>query len=160
MRITRWGEYGILCCLYLAQRFPEAGAVGAAEIASTQNIPIKYAQQILHRLRRGGVIKSVRGPHGGFLLSREPMNINLKDVLYAAEGDTFEIICENDPVIHPNCACSEQCALHLVWTDLKSAVNQVLEGRTLATMIDQARTTGSLVQVSAGTNGAGQSQPG
>lgn len=134
MRITRWGEYGILCCLYLARRFND-GPIGASEIAQTQSIPIKYAQQILHRLRRGGVIKSVRGPHGGFLLAREPMQVNLKEILYAAEGDTFELVCESDPIQHQFCTNKGSCALSAVWRDLKGAVDGVLSESTLASMM-------------------------
>lgn len=109
MRITRWGEYGILCCMYLARRLVPPGeasggaAVGASEIADQQGIPTQYAQQILHRLRKGGVIKSVRGPHGGFLLNRPPEQINLYEILLAAEGHTFELICENDPIYPETC---------------------------------------------------------
>ncbi len=136
MRITRWGEYGILCCLYLARRYND-GPIGASEIAQTQSIPIKYAQQILHRLRRGGVIKSVRGPHGGFLLAREPVRVSLKDILYAAEGDTFEVVCDADPIQHQNCSNKDACSLHAVWQDLKSSVDQVLSAATLATMIGE-----------------------
>ena len=134
MRITRWGEYGILCCLYLAHRFND-GPIGASEIAQTQSIPIKYAQQILHRLRRGGVIKSVRGPHGGFLLSRDPTQVNIKEILYAAEGDTFELVCTSDPISHQFCSNTESCTLGAVWRDVKSAVDRVLEGASLSSMI-------------------------
>ena len=135
MRITRWGEYGILCCLYLAQRGSEQ-PVGAAEIAKTQSIPIKYAQQILHRLRKGGVIKSVRGPHGGFLLSKQAAQISLKDILYAAEGNTFQVICDEDPLSHHLCQSKENCGLHDVWCHLKESIDEVLSQRSLASLMN------------------------
>jgi len=133
MRITRWGEYGVLCCLYLAQRYKD-GAVGAADIAKAQAIPLKYAQQILHRLRRGGVIKSVRGPHGGFLLARDPASINLKEIMNAAEGDTFQVICESDPLNHQLCTSKGDCRLADVWKGLKAAVDSVLQRHSLASL--------------------------
>lgn len=135
MRITRWGEYGVLCCIYLAQRH-RGGAVGAAEIAKSQSIPLKYAQQILHRLRRGGVIKSVRGPHGGFLLSRDPQSINLRQIMEAAEGGTFCIICEAAPLSHPLCSAKGECQLAGVWQDMKVAVDKVLESRSVASLMN------------------------
>ena len=141
MRITRWGEYGILCSLYLAKKAKEHGssdqaAVGAAEIGETQGIPIQYTQQILQRLRKGDIIKSVRGPHGGYQLSRSPEETNLKDVLNAAEGATFEIICDTNPVYADMCESGRACALRGVWHDLKSAVDALLEQRTLAMLLE------------------------
>ncbi|NLF25682.1 MAG: Fe-S cluster assembly transcriptional regulator IscR, partial [Deltaproteobacteria bacterium] len=65
MRITKWGEYGILCCLYLARHGSEH-SVGALELSRERHIPLQYTQQILQRLRRGGVIESLRGPGGGY----------------------------------------------------------------------------------------------
>ena len=132
MRITRWGEYGILCCLYLASKHEDNHALGAAEIAESQNIPLQYAQQILHRLRKGGIIKSSRGPHGGFRLAKGPEDTNLKDVLYAAEGTTLEVICQTDPVYPNLCSSASACGLKDVWMDLKQAIDQVLEKQTLA----------------------------
>ena len=139
MRITRWGEYGILCCLHLAKNGADQ-AIGASEIARTQSIPIKYAQQILHRLRKGGVIKSIRGPRGGFLLTRTPDKINLKEILYAAEGGTFKVMCEVDPIRHPQrCDPESSCCLRFVWQDLKRAIDAVLEEKTLALLMDKQR---------------------
>ena len=115
MRITKWGECGILCSLYLAQHYKE-GSIGAAEIAKSQGLDLQYTQQILQRLRKGAIIDSMRGPHGGYSLVRPPEEITLKDILYAAEGDTFQIICDYAP-IYPTtespgcCSTQENCSL-------------------------------------------------
>ena len=135
MRITKWGEYGILCCLYLAKK-SEAESVGASELAEHQGIPLQYTQQILQRLRRGGVIVSVRGPGGGYKLAREASKIHLKDILYAAEGNTLEIICDTKSI-----SCGENrrdCSLQAVWRELKGAVDTILESRTLASLANGA----------------------
>jgi len=173
MRITRWGEYGILCCLYLAldeRKFlgdvpPSTGsaenqssagitsaaslrkesagsgnttstAVGAAEIAENQGIPTQYAQQILHRLRKGGVIKSVRGPKGGFLLARPANEISLHQILLSAEGQTFELICENDPVHEQACVHADSCGLRNIWEELQGTINSFLSSRSLASVLE------------------------
>ena len=135
MRVTKWGECGILCALYLAKKYGEQ-ATGALEIAASQGLDMQYTQQILQRLRKGGVIESERGPRGGYRLARAPELINLKDILYAAEGDTFQIICDYAP-IHPDatnnshCATRENCGLHNVWQELRQAIDQLLEQRNL-----------------------------
>ena len=133
MRVTKWGEYGILCSLYMARK-QHQGPIGAAEIAEAQEIPIQYTQQILQRLRKGDIIKSVRGPKGGYTLTRSPELTTLKDILYAAEGDTFEVLCESHPVYHELCE-AKNCGLKSVWIDLKRAVDELLEKRTLATVM-------------------------
>lgn len=132
MRITKWGEYGILCCIYLARK-GEGHSVGAAELAQHQAIPLQYTQQILQRLRRGGVIVSVRGPGGGYKLSRDAALIHLKDILCAAEGNTFEIICESKSI--PCSRYDSDCVLQPVWRELKEKVDEVLESKSLASII-------------------------
>jgi Rrf2 family iron-sulfur cluster assembly transcriptional regulator len=157
MRVTKWGECGILCSVYLAQRYGD-GPVGATEIAQSQGLDVQYTQQILQRLRRGGVIESERGPRGGYRLSRTPEAISLKDILYATEGDTFQLICEYSP-LHPNledqskCATKENCGLHGVWQDLRLAIDKLLEKRTLKDLIAINTATTHLVQLASRKNG-------
>jgi Rrf2 family protein len=153
MRVTKWGECGILCSLYLAKRYGQ-GATGATEIAESRGLDLQYTQQILQRLRKGGVIESERGPRGGYKLTRPPEQVTLKDILYAVEGDTFQIICDYAP-IHPeaptssSCSTKETCGLHGVWQDLRAAIDKLLEQRTLADLLlaDNAPPT-PLVQLS------------
>ena len=130
MRVTKWGEYGILCCVYLARKGPDA-CVGASEIAEHQSIPLQYTQQILQRLRKGGVIASVRGPGGGYKIARPAERISLKEILDAAEGFTFQVICESKSII---CDSSE-CLLKDTWYELRDAVDRVLESKSLAMMV-------------------------
>ena len=132
MRITKWGEYGIICCLYLA-RNAKRPAVGAAEISKENVIPLQYTHQILQRLRKGKIIKSSRGPQGGYSLSRSADQINLKEILLAVEGGTFDVICE----VNHNCPRREaNCQLSPIWRELKREVDTLLEGKTLAGMLE------------------------
>lgn len=146
MRITQWGEYGILFCLYLARkgdaRASEKGGmdtpmqpVGAVEISNAHGIALDYTQQILHRLKRGALVKTVRGPKGGFLLNREATKISLKQVLTAAEGGTFDIVCDLTP-IHDDCKSGERCCgLRAVWQELQSSIDAVLDGKSIADLV-------------------------
>jgi Rrf2 family protein len=152
MRITKWGECGILCSLHLAKRYGQ-GTTGAVEVAESRGLDLQYTQQILHRLRKGGLIESERGPRGGYKLTRPPEQITLKDILYAVEGDTFQIICDYAP-IHPepssssSCSTKESCGLHEVWQDLRTAIDKLLEQRTLADLLrTDSSSTAPLVQL-------------
>ncbi len=150
MRVTKWGECGVLCSLHLARRSSSEAAVGAVEIAESQGLDLQYTQQVLQRLRKGGVVESERGPRGGYRLARPPHSITLKDILYAAEGDTFQIICDYAP-IHPNpdntsmCATKENCSLHGVWQELRQAIDDLLEHRSLADLMAQEARPSDLV---------------
>jgi len=151
MRVTKWGECGILCSLYLAQHHG-GPPVGAAEIAETQGLDLPYTQQILQKLRKGNIIESARGPKGGYSLQRPPNSITLKDILYACEGDTFQIICDHHPLhpdaLHPTlCATRESCGLHGVWQDLRAAIDKLLEERSLADLLDKHPFPSELVQL-------------
>ena len=142
MRITQWGEYGVHFSAQIANK-EKAGTpiVGAAEIAQEQGVDVQYAQQILQRLRRGGIIDSVRGPQGGYKLTRPAGEITLLDILVAAEGDTFEIICETKPLGQDRCSAGATCGLRPIWYDLKEHVNGFLRSYTLEQL---AATSGSI----------------
>ena len=140
MHITQWGEYGIHCSVAIARKEAQSGqAVSAAEIAEVQHIPLQYTQQILQRLRRKSVIKSVRGPQGGYRLARSPKEITLYDILLACEGESFAVICEAKPLNPQRCSPTTQCNLRPVWYKLREHVNSFLGDYTLdAILIESA----------------------
>lgn len=139
MHITQWGEYGVHCAVCVA-RAHAAGrqSIGAAEIAEAQQINIEYAQQILQRLRRGGVIESIRGPRGGYRLSRSANSISLLEILKAAEGETFAVICEHKPLSAVRCDADVPCYLRDLWFELRQNVDSFLEKYTLDELLERA----------------------
>lgn len=96
MRITTWGEYGLIVSVGLARRAGE-GPVAARELADQERLPADYVEQILLRLRRAGLVDSVRGAKGGYHLARAPQAITVKDVMDASEHATFEVNCDSTP---------------------------------------------------------------
>jgi Rrf2 family protein len=86
MKITARAEYASVAVLELALHF-NSGQIQAKEIADRQNIPLKFLEQILIQLRNAGLVKSVRGAAGGYLLARPPEQVSLKDVVEAVEGE-------------------------------------------------------------------------
>ena len=141
MRITQWGEYGIHCAVFIARKETAgATAVPAADIAADQKIALDYTQQILQRLRKNNIVKSIRGPQGGYKLSRPAKDISLKDILVASEGDTFEVICDSKPIHKDCCAPGAQCNLRAVWRALKEHVDVFLTKYSLDDIVNN--TTG------------------
>ncbi|HJR63942.1 MAG TPA: Rrf2 family transcriptional regulator, partial [Gemmatimonadaceae bacterium] len=84
MRITTWAEYGLICALHLARRRDE-GPITGRDIAARERLPADYVEQILLRLRRADIVRSTRGAHGGYVLSRTPDTISVRDVISASE---------------------------------------------------------------------------
>lgn len=86
MKITARAEYASVAVLELALNF-NSGQIQAKEIADRQTIPLKFLEQILIQLRNAGLVKSVRGAAGGYLLAQPPDRISLKNVVEAVEGE-------------------------------------------------------------------------
>jgi len=84
MRVTTWAEYGLIVSVNLAKRAGQ-GPVAARELAEQERLPHDYVEQILLRLRRAGLVDSVRGAKGGYHLAREPHVITVKDVIEACD---------------------------------------------------------------------------
>lgn len=135
MRITQWGEYGIHCSLFLtAEHYAGRSAVTASDIAQAQGIALSYAQQILFRLKNGGVIESSRGAHGGYRLARAAAEITVHDILLAVEGHSLEILCDSKPIHPERCAEEMPCGLRTFWFEFREHVNDFLRNHTLESL--------------------------
>ena len=134
MRITTWAEYGVICALHLAKRGDNAPVTGR-EMASQEHLPADYVEQILLRLRRADVIKSVRGARGGYLLARPASEITIRDVIHASELETFDLHCLSHPVGEDRCSASHHCSIRPVWVMLQQKIDDVLESVCLSDLL-------------------------
>ena len=101
-------------------------------IADSQGISRKYLDSIFASLKTAGMVRSRRGVGGGHLLAREPDQIRLSDVFRALEGPLSLVDCVGDPEL---CDRSHRCVTRDVWSDVGSAIEQVLEAVTLADLV-------------------------
>ena len=85
----------------------------------------------------GGVIRTVRGPKGGVSLARPPEEIRLGEIIRLAEGSVVPVACVDDPAV---CTRSHSCATRDVWSELKEAIDGVLESRTLQDLVECQKT--------------------
>ncbi|MEI6828639.1 MAG: Rrf2 family transcriptional regulator [Synechococcaceae cyanobacterium ELA445] len=81
-------EYGLVALVELASIHASGGVLQVAEIALRQNIPDRYLEQMLTSLRRGGILRSIRGPKGGYQLLRTPAEVLVAEVVNCLEGET------------------------------------------------------------------------
>src|SRR5688572_33128625 len=112
MRVTTWTEYSLIISIHLAKRGRRgSGPVAARELADVERLPADYVEQILLRLRRAGLVESVRGARGGYYLARDPSTISVRDVMTASEHQTFEVNCASHPVDAERCAPGPRCSI-------------------------------------------------
>ncbi|NLX36935.1 MAG: Rrf2 family transcriptional regulator [Chloroflexi bacterium] len=130
MKISTKGEYGIRAMLELTARYGQ-GYVQSTEIAEARNIPANYLYQLLITLRKAGVIRSRRGPQGGHMLARPPVDISLSEVVIALEGPLAPTGCVQPDVVD-DCPFGERCAVRHVWQRVTDATRRILDETSFA----------------------------
>jgi Rrf2 family protein len=149
MRVTTWTEYSLIISLHLAKRGRTgSGPVAARELADVERLPGDYVEQILLRLRRAGLVESVRGAKGGYLLAKQPAAISVKDVMSASEHQTFEINCETHQVDAGRCSPDSTCSIRPVWHALQQRVDDLLASISLADLMKEEPQVQELVGIS------------
>jgi Rrf2 family cysteine metabolism transcriptional repressor len=128
-------EYAILAMLELANHFAINQPLQIRQIANQQNIPDRYLEQLLATLKRQGLVKSQRGAKGGYILSREPWEISLLEIIRGIEG--------YDPIAEKSSKSGNESAslsvIHEVWETAQKAASNVLDGCTLKDLCDRQR---------------------
>ena len=127
MKMSTKGRYGLRVMAELAGSYGQ-GPVSADVIARNQDISGKYIHLLVMVLRSAGLVRSVRGPGGGYELARKPSSITALDVVSALEGSSAPAECVTDAAYCPR---ASRCATRDVWRDVSSAVDGVLSGITL-----------------------------
>lgn len=132
MRLTTKGRYAVSAMLDLALN-GSAGPVTVLDVSVRQGIPGAYLEQLFARLRRGGLIESVRGPGGGYVLCQEAGAVSISDVLVAVGEGVDATRC------HGAADCQEgtQCLTHDLWSELSDQIDGFLRGITLASLVER-----------------------
>jgi Rrf2 family protein len=134
VRITTLAEYGVICALHLAKRADE-GPIRGREIASIEQLPVDYVEQILLRMRRAGLVRSTRGAHGGYELAKPANEVSMRAIIEASEATTFDLHCVSHPVGEERCSSSHTCSIRPVWMLLQKKIDEVLEGVHLSDLL-------------------------
>jgi Rrf2 family iron-sulfur cluster assembly transcriptional regulator len=132
MRLSTKGRYAVTAMLDLAIHH-EAGPVTLADISENQGISLSYLEQLFARLRRHGLVEGLRGPGGGYRLSRRPQDISVAEVITAIGEGIDATLCEGDR----DCQDGEECLTHRLWTKLGREIFDFLNGITLASFIER-----------------------
>lgn len=126
MKLSTVTRYGLRALSDLCVR-EEGGPVAVGDIARRQGIPSSYLEQLFARLRRGHLVKSVRGAQGGYVLARPAREITIAEIIRALG----EPIAFGDCQTEAGCSNTKQCATFELWQRLKDSVDGILETTTL-----------------------------
>lgn len=130
MEISARAEYALLALLEMATCYYQKKPLTISEITSKQAIPDRYLEQILTNLRRSGIVQSQRGAKGGYILTREPWQITVLEIMNSIEGERPELEPSTSPTV-------EKSLINEVWQQAKSASQAVLERQTLADLCER-----------------------
>ena len=137
MKLSTKSRYAARLMVNLAWNFQQ-GPVQLGEISKNEEISEKYLSQIVITLRGAGLIRSIRGAHGGYLLAREPEKITLREIVEVMEGGLDIVDCIDD---EKNCGRSGICVTRNVWDKVSRAIKTTLDEISLEALAKQARTS-------------------
>ena len=135
MKLSTRGQYGTRALLDLALHQGEEPIL-LKDISQRQQISLKYLEHLITPLIAGGMVRSTRGPRGGVSLAKLPEEIRLDEVIQLLEGSIAPVECVNNPQV---CNRSELCATRDVWSDIKKAIDGVLESTTLQDLVERQK---------------------
>lgn len=133
MKISTKGRYALRLMLDLALN-NNGEPVRIKDIAARQEISDKYLEQIISTLNKAGYVKSIRGPQGGYLLTRDPEKYTVGMILRLTEGSLAPVACLEDEV--NGCPRQDSCATLRLWQMLDEAISDVVDKVTLADLVE------------------------
>ncbi|MET0379929.1 MAG: Fe-S cluster assembly transcriptional regulator IscR [Spongiibacteraceae bacterium] len=132
MRLTTKGRYAVTAMLDLALNAHD-NPVSLADISQRQDISLSYLEQLFAKLRRSKLVASVRGPGGGYLLSRAADDIFVAQIIDAVNESIDATGCGGTA----DCQDGETCLTHYLWSDLSAQIHNFLSGISLASLVDR-----------------------
>ena len=133
MKVSTKGRYALRLMLDMAI-YGKNDLVRIKDISERQDISDKYLEQIVSTLNKAGFVKSIRGPQGGYRLTREPEQYTVGMILRLTEGSLAPVACLEDDV--NQCDRQGDCVTLLLWKKLDDAIKGVVDHVTLADLVD------------------------
>ncbi len=136
LSLSTKGEYGVRAMFEIAREY-DKGPLSIKEIARRQGVSVAYLEQLLNRLRRAGLIKSRKGPGGGYVLIKKPNEISIGVILRILEGPVALTICLDPASERRECGLVKKCVARLLWQSLGRRIEEFLEGITLEDLLKE-----------------------
>lgn len=140
MRFSTRGRYGVQIMVDLAQHSAE-GPISLKSVADRQKLSEHYLEQLVPELRKAGLVKSIRGAQGGYILAKKPEDIYIGDVIRVLEGPIAPVECNNQSGVDC-CEKTEFCVTREVWVKVRDSINDVVDSISLADLLKDAEKEG------------------
>jgi Rrf2 family protein len=131
MNISTRGRYGLRALLEIAVQ-SDQGPITIRDISEKQQMSVSYLEQILHRLKKAGIVKSIRGARGGYVLARKVDQITVNQVIEALDGPISFSYCDSPQLREKSCIGPSACVSRALWKRLEQLIEGVLSSVTLA----------------------------
>ena len=138
MKLSTKGRYGLRALIDLAQ-FSEVEPVSIGSIAARQGISERYLEQLMALMKKAGLIKSIRGAGGGYVLARDAKDISVGDVLRALEGNLEPVECPAFQENGEGCEASGSCVTKYVWKKINESINQTVDEMKIDTLVSESK---------------------
>ncbi|MBQ7920838.1 MAG: Rrf2 family transcriptional regulator [Lachnospiraceae bacterium] len=136
MKISTRGRYAIDLMVHLAL-YDNGEPISVKDIAESEQISLKYLEQIVSMLQKAGFVKSIRGAQGGYRLKRNPEEYSVGEILRVTEGDLAPVSCIEEGDV--GCAHKATCSTVKIWKELNAAINGVVDNISLADLVEWNR---------------------
>ena len=140
MRLTTKGRFAVTAMIDVAMH-STAGPATLAGVSARQKISLSYLEQLFGKLRRSGLVDSVRGPGGGYHLARSPETVTVADVIVAVDEPIDATQCGGQE----NCHDDRRCMTHELWANLNTRILDYLQSVTLADLVRQQQQRAAVV---------------
>ncbi|KUO58762.1 MAG: Rrf2 family transcriptional regulator [Gracilibacter sp. BRH_c7a] len=134
MKFSTRGRYGVQIMVDLAQHGTE-GPISLKSIADRQKLSEHYLEQLVPELRKAGLVKSIRGSQGGYILAKKPEDIYIGDVIRILEGPIAPVDCTNELDGESCCEKTDFCITREVWVKVRDSINDVVDSISLADLL-------------------------
>ncbi|ADI01093.1 MAG TPA: Rrf2 family transcriptional regulator [Syntrophothermus lipocalidus] len=137
MKVSTKGRYGLRAMLDMALHQNE-GPMAVHIVAERQGLSERYLEQLMVPLKKAGLVKSVRGPQGGYVLTKKPRDITVGEIIRALEGPIAPVDCVSEQTPE-ECERAEFCVTRLIWSKMRDSIAEVLDSLSLEDLIQESR---------------------
>jgi len=136
VKLSTKGRYGLRALIDLAQ-YGEQEAVSIQSISARQQISDSYLEQLVRKLKKAGLVTSVRGAQGGYRLARPAEEMSVGDVLRALEGSIEAVSCQEGE--NPSCVGKDLCVARFVWQKVNKSIQETVDSIMISQLVEESR---------------------
>jgi Rrf2 family protein len=135
MKVSSRVDYALSCLVIIAREHASQKPVPVKFIAESEHLEVDYVEQLLIIMKRAGILKSVRGVKGGYLLARSPEELTTYHVLAAFEGEILELVCFRQKGRKTACIHLETCEMRNFWHGMRRVIEEYLKANSIASLL-------------------------